>query len=317
MWSFLFRLVRRGRVTRREVGHRKQQGTRLRARVRGGGYLARAPRLASCRPHRSGQRRARQGGRLDPWPEAPVAAQAEPQRRVPEARLAQRPLRQRITPAMRREVVGVAATAGRAPPRSAATSSAATSAGSRSSHALDQSGVRVQRPGLAVAAPGLARIARRPGERTVVQDAAPAPSTRKRCREGDHDRPARRHPHAAQAEQQGRGTGLARVRQQVGRLRRRHGQHHGARTAHRAGRPRRRSVQPPVAWPSFVTRQPVATGRSASSALTGALIAGTPTTTPRPSEPSAPGQSATMPCARQSSTAAANAGSRAPKYWAP
>ena len=84
----------------------------------------------------------------------------------------------------------------------------------------------VKCPGFAVTPARLARIARRPGERTSSRTQRRR-ADGKRRREGGHDRPARRHPHTTQAEQQGRGTGLFRRRQQIGRLWCRHRHQHG------------------------------------------------------------------------------------------
>ena len=284
------------------------------ARVRGGGCLARGPRLGKTGQHRAARRPTRQKRRLDPWPQAPVAAQADPQRRVPQARLAQRPLGQRVAPAMRREIGRL----GQWPAE-------------RRRERRHQLGrhlrrpalqplprpVRrcVQRPGLAVAPPGLARIARRPGERASAGRSAGSATSSGAAKATMTDQhgairtPPRRSSKAA-------APGSPAVASRSAAC--------GAGTASStsANGPSRRpssptSVQPPVAWPSFVTRQPVVTGRSASSALTGALIAGTPTTTSPPSEPAAPGprrDDALRPPVFHRRHERRVAG---PKYWAP
>ena len=75
--------------------------------------------------------------------------------------------------------------------------------------------------------------------------------------------------------------------------------------------------QPPLPCEIVATRDPVSTASPASSAFTGAFIAGTPASTGPPAAASAPVQVVTRPLACQSATAAVNDGSRARRYCAP
>ena len=266
---------------------------------------------------RSGQRPAGKECRLDPRPQAPVAAAGRSAGPGPTGMArpaAARRARSASDAPRGRSCRAIARPSCR---RKLASNAGATSSGSRSSQSPRPVRRRVQRPGFAVSPPRLARIARGPGER-AIRDGPPPRQRPRGAAKAASDRPARRHPHPTQAQEQGHGTGLrqpspaAPTACGAGTA----SDHGGewpvpaAILAHKASS--RRSHEP-----NRRRSGSPCTGRSASSAFTGAFIDGTPTMHRRPAEPATPGQSATMPRLRQASTAAVNAGCAGARYWAP